>query len=91
MIPLVCSDHEIEAVNLTIREAARSVRESMGCMTEYKTGTMLEVPRALIRADAIVQKYGVSFVSIGSNDLTQLIVSFKDIIGIASLSYFFTM
>ena len=75
MIPLVCSDHEIECITPVIRHAAKSVRDSTEGMTDYQMGAMLEVPRALIRADSIAKIAGISFLSIGSNDLTQLMVS----------------
>ena len=77
MIPLVCSDHEIECLTPIIRDTAAKTCESCGCTVDYQIGCMLEVPRAMLRAEAIVKEDGVSFVSIGSNDLTQLMYGFS--------------
>jgi len=38
---------------------------------------MLEVPRACLRADRIAAEKHVDFVSIGTNDLTQLVFGFS--------------
>lgn len=77
MIPLVCSDHEIECIVPVIKTAAESVCNSSGCFVDYKIGAMLEVPRAMLRADSIAKEDDVSFLSIGTNDLTQLIYGFS--------------
>jgi len=77
MIPLVCTDHEIEFITPTIRAAAKEVCEKYNTDIDYKVGTMLEVPRALARAKAIAKEGDVEFVSFGSNDLTQLMFGFS--------------
>lgn len=77
MIPLVCTDHEIECIAPVIKSAAQSVCERVGFAIDYKIGVMLEVPRALIRADSIVKEGDIEFVSIGTNDLTQFVYGFS--------------
>ena len=53
MIPLVCSDFENEIVSATINAAAERVFAAKGQSISYKIGCMLEVPRALLRAESI--------------------------------------
>jgi len=77
MIPLVCTDHEIEFIVPGIRAAAEEVFEQLNERVSYKIGTMLEVPRALVRASSIVSDVDVDFVSFGSNDLTQMMFGFS--------------
>jgi len=73
MIPMVCSEHEVEAIVPIIKRGyANECANAIHCVP-YSIGCMLEVPRACIRADQIVSESGIDFVSIGSNDLTQLI------------------
>lgn len=74
MIPLICSDHEMEYIASIVSETAESVKDSCGKAIPYQLGAMLEVPRACLLADKIVQKNGLGFVSLGSNDLTQMMV-----------------
>lgn len=84
MIPLVCSDHEVNEIVPIIHKAhdevcARyaSVYGDPGFHVNYSIGCMVEVPRACIRADRIAGCRDVKFVSIGSNDLTQLVFGFS--------------
>ena len=80
MIPLVCTDHEVDMVTPVVIAAAEAVcagtpytLKSLEC----SIGTMIETPRACIRADRIAEAKYVDFVSLGSNDLTQLIFGFS--------------
>ena len=77
MIPLVSTDHEIEEIAPVIRAAAEKLFISTGKKISYDVGTMIEVPRACLRADAIVTEGDVSFVSFGTNDLTQMVYGFS--------------
>lgn len=77
MIPLVCSDFENEIVSATCNAAAERVFTQSGQAVNYKIGCMLEVPRALLRAETIAKDENIRFVSFGSNDLTQLIYGFS--------------
>ena len=44
---------------------------------DYSIGCMIEVPRACLRADRIAAEKHVDFVSIGTNDLTQMVFGFS--------------
>lgn len=77
MIPLVCCDHEVACIISLIRDTAATVCAEAGECVDYKVGCMLEVPRACVRAEAISKETGLGFVSIGSNDLTQLTYGFS--------------
>ena len=81
MLPLVCTDHEVEVVAPVIKNAAAAtvaeVAKVSGLTFTYRIGTMVEVPRACLRADAIASEGDISFVSFGTNDLTQLMFGFS--------------
>ena len=65
MHPLVALDEELRRLReLTVRAA-----EDEGGEVEYLVGTMIELPRACIRADEIARH--ADFFSFGTNDLTQ--------------------
>jgi pyruvate,orthophosphate dikinase len=69
MIPLVGSAKEFELQEEVVRRVASEVMESRGVNVEYLVGTMIEIPRAALTADAIAAK--AEFFSFGTNDLTQ--------------------
>ncbi|RWO31144.1 MAG: pyruvate, phosphate dikinase [Mesorhizobium sp.] len=69
MVPLVGLVKELDYVKLRIDAVARSVMEETGVKITYLTGTMIELPRAAIRAQAIAE--AAEFFSFGTNDLTQ--------------------
>ena len=52
-----------------IDAVAASVMEETGTTVEYLTGTMIELPRAALRAHVIAES--AEFFSFGTNDLTQ--------------------
>jgi pyruvate,orthophosphate dikinase len=64
MVPLVGAVQELEAV----REEAMWLLSSLG--VQARIGTMIEVPRAALTADAIGAE--ADFFSFGTNDLTQM-------------------
>lgn len=75
MVPLVFSDHELDCLTGMIMEIAENMCSKENCTTDdigLQLGTMIETPRACIRADKIAAAKHISFVSFGSNDLTQL-------------------
>jgi pyruvate,orthophosphate dikinase len=69
MVPLVGLKKELDFVKARIDAVARSVMEETGVTVEYLTGTMIELPRAAIRAHVIAEV--AEFFSFGTNDLTQ--------------------
>ena len=70
MIPLVSANREVELVRRRIEAIAADVRSTSGHDFEFKLGVMVETPRAALRAAEIAPH--VSFLSFGTNDLTQM-------------------
>ncbi len=71
MHPLVGFAEELRRLReLTVRTAAEEAEE-----VEYLCGTMIELPRACIRADEIAEH--ADFFSFGTNDLTQTALGFS--------------
>ncbi len=70
MIPLVSAKREVELVKTRIDAIAAAVRNEQGCDFDYKLGVMVETPRAALIAGEIAQH--ASFLSFGTNDLTQM-------------------
>ncbi|RYD53708.1 MAG: pyruvate, phosphate dikinase, partial [Sphingomonadales bacterium] len=69
MIPLVATRRELELMKAVVDKAARAVFAEKGREIEYLVGTMIELPRACLRA-AEIAEVG-AFFSFGTNDLTQ--------------------
>ena len=69
MVPLVMSAAELERVKALIDETAQAVFSERGSKIDYLVGTMIELPRAALRAGDIAQH--ADFFSFGTNDLTQ--------------------
>ncbi len=70
MIPLTCDAAELARQRSVLEEEARAVMDEHGIEIDYKFGTMIEVPRAALTADKIVEY--AEFISFGTNDLTQM-------------------
>ena len=70
MIPLVGARGEFERLRVLVDEAARKVTAETGQAVSYKVGTMIEIPRAALRANRIALT--CDFFSFGTNDLTQM-------------------
>jgi len=70
MIPLVSASREVELVKTRVDAVAAAVRNETGQEFTYRLGVMVETPRAALRADEIAPQ--VSFLSFGTNDLTQM-------------------
>ncbi len=70
MIPLVSAKREVELVRSRIEAVAADVRSTTGKDFEYRLGVMVETPRAALRAGDIAAHS--SFLSFGTNDLTQM-------------------
>ena len=69
MVPLIAMRAEFDLVKNAIDEAARAVKAETGSEIDYQVGTMIELPRACLKADEIAQT--AEFFSFGTNDLTQ--------------------
>ncbi|MCB1425259.1 MAG: pyruvate, phosphate dikinase, partial [Notoacmeibacter sp.] len=69
MVPLVGLMKELEFVKARIDAVAKDVMKESGTRFDYLVGTMIELPRAAIRAHVIAEV--AEFFSFGTNDLTQ--------------------
>lgn len=69
MVPLVGIVKELDYVKARIDQVAKAVMDETGVKIDYLTGTMIELPRAAIRAHVIAET--AEFFSFGTNDLTQ--------------------
>ncbi|HEY0837544.1 MAG TPA: pyruvate, phosphate dikinase [Azospirillum sp.] len=69
MIPLVGTRKELDILKGVVDGAAREVMRTTGQSFEYHVGTMIELPRAALRAAEIAET--AEFFSFGTNDLTQ--------------------
>ncbi|HEU0067144.1 MAG TPA: pyruvate, phosphate dikinase, partial [Sphingomonas sp.] len=69
MIPLVATRRELELMKAVVDKAAQAVFADKGRQIEYLVGTMIELPRAALRAGDIAEVG--EFFSFGTNDLTQ--------------------
>lgn len=70
MVPLVGVLKELQNQADVINTTAAKVFEERGESIHYKVGTMIEVPRAALTANKIVEV--ADFFSFGTNDLTQM-------------------
>ncbi|KWT82775.1 pyruvate, phosphate dikinase [Candidatus Magnetominusculus xianensis] len=70
MIPLVALTAEFTKMKDMTVKICNDVMEKAKVKVEYMVGTMIELPRAAIVADKIVEA-GAEFFSFGTNDLTQ--------------------
>ena len=69
MIPLAFSKTELDILKDVIAKAAEEVEAESGTKLRYQVGTMIELPRAAVRADDLAKT--AEFFSFGTNDLTQ--------------------
>lgn len=69
MVPLVATRRELELMKAVIDKTAEAVFAEKGRRIEYLVGTMIELPRAALKAGEIAEVG--EFFSFGTNDLTQ--------------------
>ncbi|MBP2150801.1 pyruvate, phosphate dikinase [Xanthobacter flavus] len=69
MVPLIATKAEFDIVDKVIRDTAKAVEQETGATLTFQVGTMIELPRAALRAEEIAK--GAEFFSFGTNDLTQ--------------------
>ncbi|NBN63615.1 pyruvate, phosphate dikinase [Pannonibacter tanglangensis] len=69
MVPLVGLKAELDLVRGRIDAMAKAVAAETGVTIGYQVGTMVELPRAALRAGDIAES--AEFFSFGTNDLTQ--------------------
>ena len=69
MVPLVFGRAELDLVKASIDAMAEAVAKEKGERVPYMVGTMIELPRACLRAAEIAET--AEFFSFGTNDLTQ--------------------
>ena len=69
MVPLIATKAEFDLVKARIDAMAQAVAAETGVKIKYQVGTMIELPRAVLRASEIAET--AEFFSFGTNDLTQ--------------------
>jgi len=69
MIPLVAMKAELDRLKDVVEKTAHEVCQGEGIEIDFMVGTMIELPRAAVRAGDIAKS--AEFFSFGTNDLTQ--------------------
>ena len=69
MVPLIVSKAELDLVKERIDAMAQTVAAETKAAVKYQVGTMIELPRAALKAGEIAET--AEFFSFGTNDLTQ--------------------
>ena len=75
MIPLVGEVKELKFVKNFVVATADAEIKAAGSDLKYEVGTMIEIPRAALTADAIAEE--ADFFCFGTNDLTQMTFGFS--------------
>jgi len=75
MIPLVGDVRELRDQKAVVHRVAAQVLKEQGIRIKYLVGTMIEVPRGALTADAVAME--AEFFSFGTNDLTQMTYGFS--------------
>ncbi len=69
MIPLIATKKELDLLKAMVDRVGSEVAQQTGIKLDYLVGTMIELPRAALRAAEIAET--AEFFSFGTNDLTQ--------------------
>jgi pyruvate,orthophosphate dikinase len=69
MVPLIATRMEFDLVKARIDDTAKAVARERSTEIDYQVGTMIELPRAALKAGEIAET--AEFFSYGTNDLTQ--------------------
>src|SRR5262249_7714674 len=69
MVPLIFTRREFDLIKARIDAMGKAVAEETGTKLDYQVGTMIELPRAALKAGEIAET--AEFFSYGTNDLTQ--------------------
>ena len=75
MVPLIATRGEVEWATALIRRVAATLEAELGAPVPHTVATMIETPRAALRAEAIAPM--VDAFSFGTNDLSQLTFGFS--------------
>ncbi|MHA1637412.1 MAG: putative PEP-binding protein, partial [Candidatus Thorarchaeota archaeon] len=70
MIPVTIGAAELKSMELTVQRIHKEVEDATGEKIEFLYGTMIEIPRACMRAGDMAKS--AQFFSFGTNDLTQM-------------------
>jgi pyruvate,orthophosphate dikinase len=80
MIPVTIGDAELKFMKMVVDKVYEDVKKETGLDIDYLYGTMIEIPRACMRAGNMAES--AQFFSFGTNDLTQMGFGFsRDDIG----------
>jgi pyruvate, orthophosphate dikinase len=71
MVPLIATKREFDILKAMIDRVGSDVMDRAGLAVPYLVGTMIELPRAALRAGEIAET--AEFFSFGTNDLTQTV------------------
>jgi pyruvate, orthophosphate dikinase len=69
MVPLIATKAEFDLVKARVDAMAQAVADESKVKVDYQVGTMIELPRAALKAGEIAE--AAEFFSYGTNDLTQ--------------------